>query len=348
MNKPWLQILSPLENLIQWEIFIIILFLAFLTRVFQKVFFKNISEDRHRNLSIRFNNLTKQLMSLVFLTLLFFALDSLKETKIIYRILPYIGLSAVIAGCVTFIQICRIMLLQYLFLTSDKTAVPILLVNIFTLIMSLFVGGWVVTAIFGIKVAPLLATSAVFSIILGLALQDTLGNLFAGISLQIDRTFEIGDWVEVQQGSQKIHGQVMEMTWRSTVLVGLLDEVISIPNRFIAQSQINNWTRKGTPIARTQNFRIPYAVNIEKAIQVFNHALSEVEGIRKNPKPLTLVFESTESWVLVKVIYYIDDYGKYATVGDRVIRKCLYHLHKEGVPVAAPQLELVSASSNRP
>jgi small-conductance mechanosensitive channel len=226
-----------------------------------------------------------------------------------------------------------------------RTAVPLLLVNIFTLVLSLFLSGWLITTIFGIQVAPLLATSAAFSIILGLALQDTLGNLFAGISLQIDNSFEIGDWVEVTSGIQKITGQVLEITWRSTILVGLFDEIINIPNRFMAQAQINNWTRPEIPIARSQSLRIPYSENLDRTVGILRQALERVNNICKNPRPIALVSETADSWVIVKVIYYLDDYGRYATAADTVIRECLHALKKEGINVAHPILEITSSET---
>lgn len=345
MNKPWLQILVPLENLIQWEVFILLWVLVIFSWGFYKSFLKRLSEDRHRNLHTRFVNLNKQLLTLTILFVSFSAADSFKENPVFLRILPYLGLATVVIGCITFIQICRILLLQYLFLTSIRTAVPLLLVNIFTLVLSLFLGGWLVTTVFGIQVAPLLATSAAFSIILGLALQDTLGNLFAGIALQIDHSFEIGDWIEVTQGIQKISGQVLEITWRSTILVGLFDEIINIPNRFMAQSQINNWTRPEIPIARSQPIRIPYSENLDHAVDVLNKALGKVGRICKNPKPIALVSEPSDSWVTIKVIYYIDDYGKYATAADEVIRECLTALKAEGINVAHPLLEVIPSSN---
>lgn len=346
MIKPWLQILTPLEELIQWEALIIVWLLFGLSWGIQKLFLKRLTEERRRLLATRFKNLSKQIISLSVLFVIFYILHTLRENEIIYRLLPYIGFFTVVAGAITFIQICRIILLQYLFLTSDKTAVPILLVNIFTLGLTIFIVGWLTTEIFGIKVAPLLATSAVFSIILGLALQDTLGNLFAGISLQIDRSFEIGDWVEITQTSQKISGQVLEITWRSTVLVGFLDELISIPNRFVAQSQINNWSRNETPIARSQTFRIPYTANLEQVKRILGQSLTPIHRVCKTPKPIVLVSEPGESWVLVKVIYYIKDYGTFATVADEVIHECIKSLAKENIKVAYQKIDLETTSDS--
>lgn len=345
MNKPWLQILVPLENLIQWEVFILLWVLVLFSWFFYKSFLKRLSEERHRNLHARFVNLNKQLLMLTALFTAFSIGDTLKDEQLVLRVLPYLGLATAIVGCITFIQICRILLLQYLFLTSVRTAVPLLLVNIFTLVLSLFLGGWLITTVFGIQVAPLLATSAAFSIILGLALQDTLGNLFAGISLQIDNSFEIGDWIEVTSGIQKITGQVLEITWRSTILVGLYDEIVNIPNRFMAQSQINNWTRPEIPIARAQSLRIAYSEDLDRTVQTLKQALDRVPNICKNPKPIALVSEPSDSWVIVKVIYYIDDYGKYATAADTVIRECLAALRVAGITVAHPILEITSSES---
>lgn len=346
MNKPLFQILVPLENLLQWEVFILLWFLALFAWFFYKFFLRRLSEERHRNLRSRFLNLAKQVLTLSILFGAFTMADSLKDQGIVFRVLPYLGLATAVVGCISFIQTCRILLLQYLFLTSVRTAVPLLLVNIFTLVLSLFLGGWLITTVFGIQVAPLLATSAAFSIILGLALQDTLGNLFAGISLQVDNSFEIGDWLEVTQGIQKITGQVLEITWRSTILVGLFDEIVNIPNRFMAQSQINNWTRSDVPIARSQPFRIPYSENFDNVVKAIEAGLKRVSAICQTPRPVALISEPADSWVLVKAVYYIEDYGKYATAADAVIRECLKALKEHGVSVAHPLIEVTASRPN--
>lgn len=340
MKKPWFQILGPVENLIQWEALILLWLFVLFTYVFYRTLLKKLSEERHRKLKERFANLSKQLFTLTLLFALFSILDSFKEVPLILRFVPYIGLMTIFFGALSFIQSCRILLLQYLFLASVRTAVPLLLVNIFTLVITLFVGGWLVTTLFGIQVAPLLATSAAFSLILGLALQDTLGNLFAGIAMQLDHTFEIGDWIEIVQGTQKITGQVSEITWRSTVMIGMMDELINLPNRFVAQSQINNWSRPETPIARSQNFRVPYNQNLDRIVELLTEALHRVPNIRKNPRPLAFASEPAESWVTIKAIYYLDDYGRYASAADAVIRECVRTLNEQGIPLAYPKLDI--------
>ena len=162
-----------------------------------------------------------------------------------------------------------------------RVAVPVLLVNLFTLLLSMVLGGWIVTDIFNVRLAPLLATSAIFSLVLGLALQDTLGNLFSGVAMQFDKPYEIGDWVEIQTGgTQKWVGQIEEISWRATVLIGFAEELITIPNRVISQSEISNFTRKGKPIIRSQVFRIAFG---EDQVKVRRGDAGRRARVRRDP-----------------------------------------------------------------
>ncbi|RYZ81196.1 MAG: mechanosensitive ion channel family protein, partial [Proteobacteria bacterium] len=234
--------------------------------------------------------------------------------------------------------------LQYLFLGSMRAGVPVLLVNIFSLILSIVLLVWGVSHIFGLDLGPLMATSAAFSIILGLAMQDTLGNLFAGISLQIDKSYEIGDWVEVVQGIQRCTGQVKEISWRSTIIVGYSDEEITIPNRTMANAQISNFSPDGHPIVRSQLFRVPFTADIAVAKEAIERAVVEISDIRGLPAPLAYVQEATESSISIKVIYFMDNFGGQFTVGDKVLRKGIEALRANGIELARNVLEIHSKS----
>jgi small-conductance mechanosensitive channel len=343
MTHPWLQ-LSFLEKVLQWEVYFLLLFTGGFAYGFYRFFLYSLNIDRHRSLRKKFKSLLKSFITLSVLYTIFEVISQLKDAFIMAKIFPYIGLLVLITGCVFFIQVCRLIILMYFFLTSMRTAVPILLVNIFTLILSLMLAGWVLTALFSIQVGPLLATSAAFSIILGLALQDTLGNLFAGISLQLDNVFEIGNWVEIIVGSQKITGQISEISWRSVILIGVADEVITIPNRIVAQSQISNWTRPDAPIIRSQGFRIAYGEDIDVIKSILKTCVEKNPAIKVNPAPIAFVSEMNESWILVKLIYYIDNFGSQFSIGDEVINSCLKELNKANIQIASAVLELKKKS----
>lgn len=89
-----------------------------------------------------------------------------------------------------------------------------------------------------LDVTTLLGTSAVLSLVLGLALQDTLGNLFAGLSLQLERPFEVGDFIRVDA----LEGRVVQIAWRSTRLETVRRELVTLPNSVVAKGHVVSYS----------------------------------------------------------------------------------------------------------
>lgn len=334
--------IQALYSLIHLEPYLLVLTLFAIAWMFYKFFLTEVSEERHKNLRTHHQSIAKHIAFLSIVFLLFMALQDKAELEWgwITRVTPYLALLTFVWGNIVFIKTARVLVLQYLFLGHMREGVPLLLVNVFTLILSLLLFFWGMSQIFGIQVAPLLATSAAFSIILGLAMQDTLGNLFAGISLQLDQNFEIGDWIEVIQGSQKTVGQVKEISWRSTLLHGLSDELITLPNRFMAQAQISNYSPPDHPILRWQIFRVPYNSPLEQVKDCLEASTAELADVRGIPAPFAYVSDTQDSWITFKLIYFIDSYGSQFAIGDKVLRKGLAALNKIGVKASRSQLEI--------
>jgi small-conductance mechanosensitive channel len=258
------------------------------------------------------------------------------------RVSSYLGLLTIISGAVVILKTWRIIVLEYLFFGHMRSGVPVLIVNISSLLVSILMGGWIVAEVFEVQLVPLLATSAIFSIILGLALQDTLGNLFAGIALQFDKPYEIGDWIEVNTGSQVIIGQVQEISWRAAVLTALTDESLTIPNRILAQSKISNYSLKTRPIIRSQIFRIDPTSDINLCKSLLLQAASRVTRIRQSPAPMVLITETHESWLPYKLIYFIDDFGSQWMVSDEIITSSVAELQRQGIKLAPAKIRLDS------
>jgi small-conductance mechanosensitive channel len=337
--------IQSLYKLLELEPFILLGCLIAITWIFYKFFLGEASEERHKSIRSHFQLLVKHFIFLSFLFVLFIFLQS-SEGQIgrFNAVTPYVAIAAFIWGNIVFVKACRLLVLQYLFLGSMKHGVPILLVNIFSLLISIVLVFWGISNLFGVELGPLLATSAAFSVILGLALQDTLGNLFAGISLQLDRSFEIGDWLEVVSGIQKCVGQVKEITWRSTTLQGFSDELITLPNRFMANAQLSNFSPPDQPILRRQVFRLSYGENFDLAKKVLERAVTGIGEIRGIPSPLAYISDSTENWLEVKIIYFIDSYGAQFGVGDKVYSRCLEALDAAGIKLARQVIEISDRS----
>jgi len=341
MNEKWINS-KALADLLSPEPYLLLGALILVTWGFYKFFLQNLLEERHKSLQKHYTNLLRHFIVLsLLLGVYLFLIHSFEPVDSVRRITPYIALITYVWGAVVFIKTCRTLILQYLFMGSMQSGVPIIIVNIFTILLSILLTFWSISQIFGVQLGPLLATSAAFSIILGLALQDTLGNLFAGISLQIDRCYEIGDWIEVHaSASQKIVGQVKEITWRSTILTGLSDEVITLPNRLMAQAQLSNFSPPDQPIVRGQNFRLQHGCDPNVAIQALERCASEIFEIRGIPAPTAYVNEVTENWIQVRLVYYIDSFGSQHAIGDKILRKGLEALERNHIAVAKQRLEV--------
>lgn len=340
MNERLIQT-QKLYQIVDLESFIFLAVLGLISYLFYRFFLKEASEERHQNIK---NHLKTLLKHFLFVSGLFgaYLLVSQFENSIehVNRLLPYFAMITFVSGIVYFVKTCRLLVLQYLFLGSMRAGVPLLLVNIFSLLLSIIIGFWTINTIFGVQLTPLIATSAAFSIILGLALQDTLGNLFAGISLQIDKTFEIGDWLEIMNGTVKIVGQVKELSWRSTVLVGFSDELITLPNKLVAQCQVSNFSIDSQPIVRSQIFKFPYGVDVAKGLSLLEQAASQISDIRGIPAPFAYTQETNDYGITVKLIYFIENYGKQFVIGDKVFKTAFDLLKKNDIQLAKPTLQI--------
>src|SRR4029079_17104131 len=121
---------------------------------------------------------------------------------------------------------------------------------------------------FDVDVSSLLAGSAVISIVLGLALQETLGNFFSGMVLQASVPFEPGDWIVIGEGSTAVEGRVVEMTWRAVTLLAGDNNNVLIPNSQVARSKITNYHTPTRETARSVSVGLEYSLPPHEARRV--------------------------------------------------------------------------------
>ncbi|MBC7384868.1 MAG: mechanosensitive ion channel family protein [Cryobacterium sp.] len=341
LGQPWIP-LAPIESMIQFEPVLMLVGLSIGAWLIYKILLRDASPIRHRNLRALFLNL---LAHLAIFAILFIAYVLTEKGVALggpnERLASYFGLATLVSGAIVFVKCSRIFMFEYLFLGHMKEGVPVLIVNLFSLLLSIGIAGWFATEIFGIRLAPVLATSAVFSLILGLALQDTIGNLFAGVALQLDKPYEIGHWVEIMTSGQTYVGQVEEITWRATTLIGLFDELLILPNRLMAASEISNFSARRTPIWRGQNFRLPYTADLAEMKAVLLGALQSAEGVRAVPTPYVWIRETTESWLVFRCSYTIDEYPRQFRIGSNVIAAVIEAMKKNGFASAAQKIQIV-------
>ncbi|MBM4421799.1 MAG: mechanosensitive ion channel [Chloroflexi bacterium] len=126
------------------------------------------------------------------------------------------------------------MLWDYLLVQRRHVVVPRLLVDLFNVIVMFAAALAVLNIVFGVQLGAFLVTSTVVSAVIGLALQDMLGNVVAGLALQIERPFSVGDWVMVSDQE----GQVTQMNWRTLTVRTRNNHHVIVPNSRIAKQEI--------------------------------------------------------------------------------------------------------------
>ncbi|MBL7544079.1 MAG: mechanosensitive ion channel [Bdellovibrionaceae bacterium] len=217
----------------------------------------------------------------------------------------------------------QILVYLILFYKNMSQGIPRLIANLFTVVFSFFVISILASEVFSIHITTMLATSAVFSLVLGLALQDTLGNLFSGVAMQIGQPFKIGDWVEISSDSKKWLGQIQEVTWRATFLSSFADETIMIPNKTMAQSQIIIFSNQQKPNRESLTFRIDFQQNLLLAKQVLGAIVANVDGVMQDPGPRVLLTDTNESWIVMKVFYSVHDFSMKYRIADTILERTI-------------------------
>jgi small-conductance mechanosensitive channel len=130
-------------------------------------------------------------------------------------------------------------------------------------------------------ITSLLATSAIVSLVLGFALQNTLGNLFSGLSIELERPLRVGDFI--RKGT--VEGEVVALKWRSIFLRTPDGSSIVLPNSTLATDAVEV-VRRGQPVRATIPFLVPDRVPPMRVFKVAEEVLDRgIQGIVEDPLP---------------------------------------------------------------
>src|SRR5882762_3569684 len=189
-----------------------------------------------------------------------------------------------------------------------------------------------------VNLGALFTTSAIFGVIFGLALQDTLGNFFAGISLQADRPFQVGDVITV--GSDRHTGVVEEITWRAVKIRTFQNHIVLISNSTAAKEPIEVCPRENLN-ARTVFFNTLFSDSPAKTIHVVREAVREADNVSQKVTPIVRIRNFADSAVEYEVKYWLEDYAKYNDTDALVRQRIWYAFRRNGLTFAYPTRTLL-------
>jgi small-conductance mechanosensitive channel/CRP-like cAMP-binding protein len=192
----------------------------------------------------------------------------------------------------------------------------------------------IITYVFDLPIQGLLATSGVVAIILGLALQSTLGDVFSGIVLSFSRPYRPGDWISLEGGTD---GRVIEMNWRAThVLTGRRDLAI-VPNSTIAKSRIVNVSSPsgihGVTVTVQLDAKTPPAAGSE----ILEHAILNCRLIVATPAPSVTVKSINANFTEFEITFFVEELASSTKAQNQLFDLIFRHLAAAGIDLATAQ-----------
>ena len=193
-----------------------------------------------------------------------------------------------------------------------------------------------------VNLSGLIATSAVASGVIGLALAPTIGNILGGVAIQLDGSVGVGDWIQVDANNQ---GKVREIRWRHTVIETRDWDTLIVPNAtLLSTTVLILGKREGQPLQHRMwvyfnvDFRFPPA----QVIEAVNEALqaSPILNVAADPKPHAICFDlardNRDSFAYYAVRCWLTNLAVDDPTSSLVRERIYAALQRAGIPLALP------------
>ena len=193
----------------------------------------------------------------------------------------------------------------------------------------------------GVGITQLLTTSAIVTAVIGLSMQDTLGNFMAGMALQLENTISVGDWIKIDQTV----GRVTEIRWRHTTIETRNWDTVIVPNSQLIKTQVTVLGRRtAKPLQHRQwlYFNVDFRFSPTQVIHAVTDALTAepIENVSSEPKPNCLLYDIKESFCYYAVRYWLTDLAVDDPTDSRMRTLVYFALQRAGIPMSIPAARL--------
>ena len=213
-----------------------------------------------------------------------------------------------------------------------QSRVPKLLIDLFRLFLVLLGAAIVSATVWHADLAGVITALGVSSIVIGLALQDTLGSVTSGIALLFERPFTVGDWLRVGD----LVGQVIDINWRAVRLQTFEREMVIIPHKLISSEIIRNFSQPLRLHAERIRIGFSYDDPPNLAKQVLQATAIETQGILLQPEPQIFTVSYDDSAITYEVKFFIQDYGDLEEIRDRFMSRVWYAAQRNNLTIPFP------------
>ena len=190
----------------------------------------------------------------------------------------------------------------------------------------------------GLDLSSIVTTSAILTAVVAFAMQDTLGNVLAGVAVQLDNSVRIGDWIRVDT----VSGKVRDIRWRSTLIETRNWETVVIPNSMLMKARVEILgQRDGAPLQwrRLLNFMVDPGVPPARVIAIIDDEMRElsIPNVARTPSPSCVLKAFEEGNLCYQLRYFLTDIHE-DDMTDSMVRVHLFaSLQRAGIRVAEPQ-----------
>jgi small-conductance mechanosensitive channel/CRP-like cAMP-binding protein len=202
----------------------------------------------------------------------------------------------------------------------------------------------VVAYVFSVPVGTLIATSGVFAIILGLALQSTLADVFSGIALNLSKPYEVGDWIVLSDGFE---GRVVETNWRSTHLLNGSNDLVVLPNSSLAKAQLTNLSSPNRSHGVKLRIRLMPTMAPSGIDKIMRTVLLSSNSIMLTPAPTTEIKSLDAQAIEFELSFRVRDFSTASAARHEVYDLIYRHVRAAGLVLAQPK-EAATAVSVQP
>ncbi len=230
------------------------------------------------------------------------------------------------------VQLFDVFLWDYILGQRRHVAVPRLIVDVFNFVALALVALGVLNRVFGVELSAFLVTSTVLSAVIGLALQDMLSSIIAGLALQLERPLGVGDWVRL--GQQE--GVVTQMNWRSVTLRTRDNQHYFLPNATVAKQEIINFSRP-SPLQRLRvTVGLAYRHPPGQVKEVLIRTALDITGVQTTPAPQVFVISYGDFAIQYELLFWIVNYLQAETIRDAVMTRLWYELRRAQLTIPFP------------
>jgi len=194
----------------------------------------------------------------------------------------------------------------------------------------------IVAFVFDLPVGTLIATSGAFAIVLGLALQSTLNDVFSGVALNLGRPYSIGDVIVLDTGVQ---GSVVETNWRATHLLTGTNDLVIVPNSLLAKARVTNLTslEQSHGVSLTVRLRLTRAPSI--ILDVMRTVLLSSNVILKKPEPNVTITALDASIIELELEFRIPDVNALSAAKNEIYDLVYRHAKASGLKLAESETD---------